>query len=238
MTQVAKVEYLAPEHAPADLETHAKNIRLYHDGARRGAAELYGYAYLCGREMLLAKPLIAHGNKSATPEGAEAGFKKWIEDRFGKDISYRTAAGWMTFAKDIQEKSATIALFNAEPKLLEGGKLSEKDCEAVLKVIPQIMDGKSMTAFMRDSKLARDPEQPKHTPAKKLTPDEEIEARAKQAHAAFTDVVNALTFLLEPANSALWIDLDDAALKQHACGLCVRFADKARKQKSKRKAAK
>lgn len=147
MTQVIKLQPDTP-----DLDTLKQHIRLFADGFRRAGGELYGYAFLAGRAMLLAKPQIPHGNKD--PEG---GFQKWIEDNY-PDISYRTAAGWMRFTEVLQEKSATTALFNSAPKLLTDGKLSEKDCEAVLKVVPEVMDGKTMTAFMRDSRLAKDPE--------------------------------------------------------------------------------
>lgn len=175
MTQTQAID-LKHIHKSQALSDHEKNIEFYAKGMRRGAAELYGYSALAGREMLLAKDLVVHGNKDP-----EAGFKNWIAERFPW-IAYCTATRWMRFYEAIRDKGCTAQLFTAAPKLLGNGELSEKDCEVVLDIVPQLMDGKSATTFMRDLKLAKEP-----TPAGGYRPD--LKALRKWLEANHPDLV-------------------------------------------------
>lgn len=202
------LEYLDPK-ITAELDAHASNIGLFLKGQAKGAAEQFGYAYLAGREMLLAKPKVPHGNTG----DRNASFKSWLAIQFPK-LSYRTAARQMEFADCI---SASLA---DKPKLssrlcLDNGrtKLSVKNRSAILETVPLIMDGKAMLRFMRDSHLLRDPEKAQHHKRKKLSPDQAREAKSKQAHKLWAGLLSDLNLALK-VRSYLDNDTKRTALDQ------------------------
>jgi hypothetical protein len=191
---------ILPRSSAEKLDQHAKNIGTYIKGSQKGAGELFGYAYLAGREMLLAKAVIPNGHSHSN----NAGFKDWIEARFPK-FGYRTAARWMQFADsvtlalaekagaDISSKSDPGSLSAKQPLVLRKGKLTVRDRASILQAVVSVMDGKTMTDFMRDSRFLRDPEKPTHHPRKPVSPDKALAARKKQALSHWTTTINDLT---------------------------------------------
>jgi len=157
---------LAPEAEKA-LAGHKKNIKVYADGVRRSGAQLFGYAYLAGREMNLAKEILPRGQ-----------FEKWIEASF-PNIAENTSKNWRNFANAIESQRPTVGLLSAEH--LQGKakkKLSKTEEKSVLEIIPQVMDGMGMVEFMRACKFLPEP-----TPAGGFRPDaEKLEAWLKKNH--------------------------------------------------------
>lgn len=151
-TKSTELELVSPAtaHDEKQLEAHKKNIRVFADGVTRSGAQLYGYAFLAGREMNLAAQKLPHGN-----------LLPWIQENF-PDLSNGTVGRWRTFATDVEAKFPTVG--NLKPMLLLGtGKakktFSKKEQEEILKVVPEMMDGKGMVEFMRDAKLLREPQE-------------------------------------------------------------------------------
>lgn len=187
------------------ITQHFSRMDQYEAGARSGAAQLYGYSYLFGREALLLKETCGHGNKDG-----EEGFKKLLEKRY-PSVPYRTIARRMEFKQLVDVslkalpnptvgKSDTVALIPNSFEIPE--KLTPESEKVILEVVPQIMDGKGMVAFMRDSQLLRDPEQPKHTPAKTVTPEEAVAAQNKLAAEAWQHITALIESAFEAGHDA------------------------------------
>jgi hypothetical protein len=130
------------------LEAHAQVIHTLIAAQRRGAAEQFGYAFLAGRALLQAKAIVPNGN-SRVPN---AGFKNWVAANL-PEISMRTAENWMLFAESVLSR-AQVDACNA-PLLLGAAEISGTAHDSILKLVPEIMDGKGMVRFMRDSRLLR-----------------------------------------------------------------------------------
>lgn len=130
------------------LEAHAEVIHTLIAAQRRGAAEQFGYAFLAGRALLQAKAIVPNGN-SRVPN---AGFKNWVAANL-PEITMRTAENWMLFAESVLSR-AQVDASNA-PLLLGAAEISGTAHDSILKLVPEIMDGKGMVRFMRDSRLLR-----------------------------------------------------------------------------------
>lgn len=182
-----EVQTLSKKTADA-LDLHAKNIRSYLKGVRKGAAELASYAYLVGRECLAAKETIAHGN---TGGDANAGLKKFLSAAIPGE-PYSTLTRWMGFTKLFNEHPRAVEFLKKRSLLLTKPKLSMKERFAMAEVVPLIMDGKGMMQFTRDCRLLRDAEKPKHHPRKQVDPDKAAAARRKQAESFFKGVLSDL----------------------------------------------
>jgi hypothetical protein len=172
---------LIPKSTEELLQAHEKNIKTFIRGQRVGAAQQFGYAYLAGRELLLARDTLPNGNSGTGKEGQRnAGIMRWADSRFS--VAYRTLSRWMEFAQAVNESVAANTIFKKRPLLLTNGKLTVKDRSTILEVVPEVMDGKSMTRFMRDTQILRDPLKAKHHPrnAKKSKADLLLE-KQKQA---------------------------------------------------------
>src|SRR6185437_14300637 len=130
------------------LEAHAQVIHTLIAAQRRGAAEQFGYAFLAGRALLQAKAIVPNGN-SRVPN---AGFKNWVAANL-PEITMRTAENWMLFAESVLSR-AQVDACNA-PLLLGSLEISGTAHDSILKLVPEIMDGKGMIRFMRDSRLLR-----------------------------------------------------------------------------------
>jgi hypothetical protein len=158
------------------LEQHETNLRAFMAGEHKSAAEFFAYAFLTGKEMLATKDTLAHGNSG----DANAGLMSWLQVKFAK-TPYRTCASRMEFAADIVSKAATLPPLKKRPLMLTNGEITDKDRTAMLQIIPLVMDGKSMTRFMRDCRLLRDPKKAKPTKRPNLSKQEENKAKAEQA---------------------------------------------------------
>lgn len=179
------LEHISKETAAA-LDQHEKNIRNYLKGKRKGAAQHFAYAFLVGRECLAAKETIGHGNS----HDPNSGLKNFITARF-PDEPYPTITFWMQYAKAMSDKAAALPEFKKTPLLLGQGKkqFSVKQLALIIDLVPRVMDGKSMTRFMRESRLLRDAEKPKHHPRKSVDPDKAAAAKKKQAESFFKSVL-------------------------------------------------
>jgi hypothetical protein len=128
--------------AEKNLDAHKKNIRIYVDGVHRSGAQLFGYAFLAGREMNLAAEALPHGQMG-----------KWLKANF-PDITHPTEVRWRSFAKDLEAKFATVA--NLKPLQLKKS-FTKKDQATILAAVPDLLDGQGMVEFMQSAKLLREP---------------------------------------------------------------------------------
>jgi hypothetical protein len=130
------------------LEAHAQVIHTLIAAQRRGAAEQFGYAFLAGRALLQAKAIVPNGNSRAP----DAGFKNWVAANL-PEITMRTAENWMLFAESVLSRAQVDACVS--PLLLGAVEISGTAHDSILKLVPEIMDGRGMIRFMRDSRLLR-----------------------------------------------------------------------------------
>lgn len=179
------------EQTEKRLAIRKKNISVYARGVFAGAAQLYGYAFLCGREMLLAKSEIPHGNKDS-----EKGFTAWLEQNFD-GITVRTARNWMSFATQIHEKTETVSFFSSAGLDLKKRSITKRDRSTILEIIPELMDGKGMMQFMRDSKLLRDPQKPQHHPRKPVDPEAALRKVSDRAKEHMLDAERPVIMLID-----------------------------------------
>lgn len=157
-----------PKETEKRLALHEANLATYIKGFRLGAAQMYGYAFLAGREAILAREALPVSKQN------DRGFQKWVESNF-KEVSIRTVRRWMAFAEELNSKTDIVSVLK-----LGSSKPSNKDFKAVLDIVPQLMDGKTMTAFMRDSQLARDPKPNEYHPPKPVEPMSEEDQAAQE----------------------------------------------------------
>ena len=144
------------------LEAHAQVIHTLIAAQRRGAAEQFGYAFLAGRALLQAKAIVPNGN-SRLPN---AGFKNWVAANL-PEITIRTAENWMLFAESVLSRAQVDACNS--PLLLGAAEISGIAHDSILKLVPEIMDGKGMIRFMRDSRLLRVARRLRNKPAVTLS---------------------------------------------------------------------
>jgi hypothetical protein len=130
------------------LEAHAQVIHTLIAAQRRGAAEQFGYAFLAGRALLQAKAIVPNGNSRLS----NAGFKNWVAANL-PEITMRTAENWMLFAESVLSRAQVDACNS--PLLLGSLEIDGTAHESILKIVPEIMDGKGMIRFLRDSCLLR-----------------------------------------------------------------------------------
>lgn len=144
------------------LEAHAQVIHTLIAAQRRGAAEQFGYAFLAGRALLQAKAIVPNGN-SRLPN---AGFKNWVAANL-PEITLRTAENWMLFAESVLSRAQVDA--SSSPLLLGSMEIQGSAHESILKLVPEIMDGKGMIRFMRDTRLLRTARRSRNNPGKPLS---------------------------------------------------------------------
>lgn len=177
---------LIPKSSAEKLDLHERTIKIGIRGHIKGAKEMVGYAYLTGNEMLLAKKVVAHGNSDPN-----AGLKNWAEARF-KNTPYRTLTFWMSLAREINLKKATVANFEAIVLKLTKPKLSTTQLNVVADTFAQIMDNRGVTSFMRHARLLRDPKKPVHHPRKPISPEKALAAQKQQAVDLWTSILQEL----------------------------------------------
>jgi hypothetical protein len=130
------------------LEAHANVLHTLIAAQRRGAAEQFGYAFLAGRALLQAKAIVPNGNSPAP----NAGFKHWVAANL-PEITMRTAENWMLFAESVIARAQVDVV--SSPLLLGSVEINGSAHDSILRLVPEIMDGKGMMRFMRDSRLLR-----------------------------------------------------------------------------------
>jgi hypothetical protein len=144
------------------LEAHAEVIHTLIAAQRRGAAEQFGYAFLAGRALLQAKAIVPNGN-SRLPN---AGFKNWVAANL-PEITMRTAENWMLFAESVLSRAQVDA--GNSPLLLGAVEINGSSHDSILRLVPEIMDGKGMMRFMRDSRLLRTARRSRKSPGAPLS---------------------------------------------------------------------
>jgi hypothetical protein len=170
-----KIEVI-PKAVAEKLEAHAAIIHNLIAAQRRGAAEQFGYAFLAGRALLQAKAIVPNGNIRAP----NAGFKRWVLANF-PEITMRTAENWMLFAESILSRAQVDAA--SSPLLLGSVELTGQSHDSILQLVPEVMDGKGMMRFMRETRLLRLPERPRffrRNPASASEASRENSARARR----------------------------------------------------------
>ena len=165
---------IIPRAIAEKLENHAHVIHTLIAAQRRGAAEQFGYAFLAGRALLQAKSIVPNGNAPRP----NAGFKHWVEANL-PEITMRTAENWMLFAESILARAQLDAA--TSPLLLGTVELTGASHDSILQLVPEVMDGKGMMRFMRETRLLRPPERPRYFPRKIISAREATKEKSAQA---------------------------------------------------------
>jgi hypothetical protein len=173
---------IIPKAIAEKLDAHLHVIHKLIAAQRRGAAEQFGYAFLAGRALLQAKSIVPNGNTSAT----DAGFKHWVEANL-PEITMRTAENWMRFAESILARAQTDAV--SSPLLLGSIELNGDSHDSILQIVPEVMDGKGMMRFMRETRLLRMPKRSRGTPPKPLSALEANRHKSAQARRAWENLI-------------------------------------------------
>ncbi len=168
---------------PADLAPYADRATTYHRSFRISAQASACYAFLAGRELNQIKEKIAHGH-----------FMKFCELHL-PEIPERSARRYMGLASEIGHVADLPE--GSKLKVLENGRLPEGEEQKVVKAFAKATDGKRLTELYRDTGIIRDKQEPKHTPAQKLTAEEAIAARLDQVKAIFASAIDGLNLIAE-----------------------------------------
>jgi hypothetical protein len=176
-----KIEVI-PKAIAEKLEAHAGIIRNLIAAQRRGAAEQFGYAFLAGRALLQAKEIVPNGNNRIP----NAGFKQWVEANFA-EITLRTAENWMLFAESILARAQLDTA--SSPLLLGSVEMNGQSHDSILQLVPEVMDGKGMMRFMRETRLLRPPERARYTPRKPVSARETTKEKSAQARRVWEGIV-------------------------------------------------
>jgi hypothetical protein len=167
-----KVEIISKAMAEK-LEAHAQVIHKLIAAQRRGAAEQFGYAFLAGRALLQAKTMVPNGNSRVS----NGGFRNWVAANL-PEITIRTAENWMFFAEAIIGR-AQLDAFNS-PLFLGDLEITGAAHDSILRLVPEIMDGKGMIRFMRDTRLLRAARRKRKLPCDVRSPRDEKALRARR----------------------------------------------------------
>lgn len=173
---------IIPKAIAEKLEAHANIIHTLIAAQRRGAAEQFGYAFLAGRALLQAKAIVPNGNA----EAPNAGFKNWVEANL-PEITMRTAENWMFFAESILARAHVAAV--TSPLLLGSVELTGQSHDSILQLVPQVMDGKGMMRFMRDTRLLRAPERSRDFPGKIAAARHAAREKSSQARRVWEGII-------------------------------------------------
>lgn len=173
---------IIPKAVAEKLEAHAQVIHTLIAAQRRGAAEQFGYAFLAGRALLQAKAIVPNGNVPVP----NAGFKHWVEANL-PEITMRTAENWMLFAESILARAQVDAI--TSPILLGSVELSGASHDSILQLVPNVMDGKGMMRFMRDTRLLRVPKRKRHCSPKTVSAHEVSKEKSAQARRAWENIL-------------------------------------------------
>jgi hypothetical protein len=179
------------------LEAHANVLHTLIAAQRRGAAEQFGYAFLAGRALLQAKAIVPNGNAGAP----NAGFKNWVAANL-PEITMRTAENWMLFAESVIARAQVDAI--KAPLWLGSVEISGSAHESILQLVPEIMDGKGMMRFMRDSRLLRRCRRSRNSQGR----DDRAQDLAREKRGRAGRIWSRLLLELEKGRSVL-ADLDD-----------------------------
>lgn len=119
-----------------------------------------GFAFLAGAALNRAKEIIPHGK-----------FMEWSETELS--VKRSSVARYMKFAEAIG-KLPTVGNLKEVKLLGEGELLTPAQQKKITEAVHSLADGKTLTEMYRDLGIIRQPEKPKHHPAKPLTAAEEL----------------------------------------------------------------
>jgi hypothetical protein len=160
--------------AESRLQKHKKVITTCLNGELRGQVQSRYYRAMSGIALLAAREEITHGN--ADPDG---GFLKWLSSEF-PNLPARNAQRRMEFGRAISEKCDKLSFFSSQNLKLKKS-LSASDEKEFLKILPEVMEGKSEVEFMRDMKLLKEPQEPTYHAPREMTAEEKLAADLAQA---------------------------------------------------------
>ena len=169
-----KLEVIEKE-AAEELDRLKGRIADYDHEFRSAFSRQMGYAFLAGAALLRAKAIVPHGK-----------FLEWREAELPQ-ISRSSASRYTQFAEAVTLKDPTVGSLAEVKLLMEGEPLSPAQQQKIAGAVHDLADGKTLTEMYRDLGVIRQPEKPKHTPAKPLTPAEELAAEKEHAR----DVLDA-----------------------------------------------
>lgn len=167
MSKLAKSELLLPEDAH-----RIDRIRNLHISVCRSQRTANVYRVLCGAELNAAKETVKHGE-----------FGQWCQDHL-PFLTNDTAHRYMQLADTIAAKFPTVGNLTARLQITDAGaSLSEKEIAPINEALFDALDGKTITAFMRDEGIIRPPKDPNAGEKKrtKLTAEEEVAAERETA---------------------------------------------------------
>lgn len=173
-TQLIVAEYLPPV-AAVTLDQHATRIRKYVQFVDETWDLHIAYALLTGRELLIAKEKAGHGK-----------FLPWLAKHF-PDLEERSAQRYMRFLLDLASKSDTVSDLMRQPLEIADGKLEIGVLRKISAEAARVLDGQSMTAYMRETAKCRAliPQSARDN-SPKLSAEEKLEAERKQARETLT----------------------------------------------------
>lgn len=145
-------------------------VKLHHDGARKGYEAQMRHAYLAGVNLLLLKESVPHGNKNG--DGFVA-----LREHFLPELSNSAAARYMDFVR-LASKNPTVGDFRNYLQLSDGRPvLPEAHEKTLLDNLYEAADGKTWTNFYRDLGWNKHREKGGFHP-----PTEDLRAWLKQHH--------------------------------------------------------
>jgi len=102
----------------------------------------------------------------------------------------RTAENWMLFAESILARSQVDAA--SSPLLLGSVELNGQSHDSILQLVPEVMDGKGMMRFMRETRLLRPLERPRYVPHKPISAREASKEKSAQARRLWESIITDL----------------------------------------------
>jgi hypothetical protein len=102
----------------------------------------------------------------------------------------RTAENWMLFAESILARAQADAA--SSPLLLGTVELSGSSHDSILQLVPEVMDGKGMMRFMRETRLLRPPERPRYVPRTPVSARETSKEKSAQARRYWESILTDL----------------------------------------------
>lgn len=200
-TALILAEYLPADASKTSLPQRADHIRSLIQSADETWELHIGYICLLGRELLIAREQVGHGK-----------FLAWIQESF-PDYGERSLRRYMAFLADVAGKSQVVADIIRKPALLSNGEPDKAVLKTLCNAVAKVLDGKTMTAYLRDSGRCRELIHQKDRPNQRKQTPEEILADRKVNAVMFID--NLIAPLGEfCADHQLHADLETPKLKE------------------------
>lgn len=196
-----------------------EHAKVYYDATIAKGNEFAGYAYLCGKALLVAKEIaVDHGQ-----------FTKLKTSVF-PEKALRTLDNYMNFAKAVDAKNATVAFLKDDSFLLTDRELPKTVQEQVFEAVAKSTKGKGMMETILDWKKKN---APKPAPVDAVKQEEQHQQTVEES---FTTATQKLEWVLH------WKDADFAlaspAARKALAAICVRYGKRNKSLKPAKKGAK